>query len=286
MENITSTSLILEGGGMRGVYTAGVLDLLLDEDIDIKYCVGVSAGACNCISYISKQKKRNYRVNLNYIRDKRYLSFSNLIKTGSAFGMDMLFNLIPNELEPFDYEGFKNSGAKFIVGATNCETGLPEFYNISDFDLDGYGAIKASISLPLVAKVVDFDNKNLMDGGIAAPIPIQKAIDDGIEKHVVILTQHKGYRKSKNKMMPIIKRKYKKHSGLITAMENRYKVYNNTLEQLEELEEQGKCFVIRPSSPLEVSRFEKNKEKLEIIYNKGYEDAEKLVGDLRRFLSI
>lgn len=284
MENIKSTSLILEGGGMRGVYTAGVLDLLLDNNIDIKYCVGVSAGACNCISYISKQHKRNYRVNLNYIRDKRYLSFSNLIKTGSVFGMDMLFNLIPNELEPFDYESFKNSGAKFIVGATNCETGLPEFYNIKDFDADGYDAIKASISLPLVAKVIKFDNKNLMDGGIAAPIPIQKAIDDGIEKHVVILTQHKGYRKGKNKMMPVIKRKYKNHPGLISAMENRYKIYNDTLDQLEELEKQGKCFIIRPSSPLEVSKFEKNKAKLEAIYNKGYKDAEKLLMGLRSFL--
>ncbi len=105
-----STSLILEGGGMRGVYTAGVLDLLLDKDIDIKYCVGVSAGACNCVSYISKQHKRNYRVNLNYINDKRYLSVSNLIKTGSAFGMDMLFNIIPNELEPFDHKRFESSG--------------------------------------------------------------------------------------------------------------------------------------------------------------------------------
>lgn len=286
MENVESTSLILEGGGMRGVYTAGVLDLLLDEKIDIKYCVGVSAGACNCISYISKQHKRNYRVNLNYINDRRYLSFSNLIKTGSAFGMEMLFNIIPNELEPFDYEGFKNSGAKFIVGATNCKTGLPEFYHIKDFNEDGYDAIKASISLPLVAKVIDFDNKKLMDGGIAAPIPIQKAIDDGIKKHVVILTQHKGYRKGKNKMMPIIKRKYKNHQGLINAMENRYKIYNETLEQLDKLEAEGKCFVIRPSSPLEVSRFEKDKEKLEAIYNKGYEDAKKLSVDLKKFLEI
>lgn len=280
-----STSLILEGGGMRGVYTAGVLDLLLDKDIDIKYCIGVSAGACNCVSYISKQKKRNYRVNINYINDKRYLSFNNLIKTGSAFGMDMLFDIIPNELEPFDHKSFENSGAKFIVGATNCETGEAEFYNIKDFN-DGYGyeALKASISLPLVAKIVDFDNKKLLDGGIAAPIPIQKAIDDGIEKHVVVLTQHKGYKKSKTKIMPIIKRKYKSHQGLIKAMENRYKIYNETLEQLDKLEEEGKCFVIRPSSPLDVSRFERDKNKLEAIYNKGYEDAKALSESLIKFL--
>ncbi|MDZ7547927.1 patatin-like phospholipase family protein [Clostridium perfringens] len=278
-----STSLILEGGGMRGAYTAGVLDLLLDKEIDIKYCIGVSAGACNCVSYISKQHKRNYRVNINYVNDKRYLSFNNLIKTGSAFGMDMLFDIIPNQLEPFDYEKFKSSGVKFLVGATNCETGKPEFYNIKDVS-DGYDALKASISLPLVAKIIEFDNKKLLDGGIAAPIPIQKAIDDGIEKHVVILTQHKGYTKSKTKMMSIIKRKYKKHPALIDVMENRYRIYNDTLEKLDKLEQEGKCFVIRPSSPLDVSRFERNKDKLEAIYNKGYEDAEKLSEELIKFL--
>lgn len=282
---MNNTSLILEGGGMRGVYSAGVLDLLLDKDININYCIGVSAGACNCVSYISKQKKRNYKVNINYINDKRYLSFSNLIKTGSAFGMDMLFNIIPNELEPFDHEAFINSGTKFLVGSTNCDTGLPEFYNIKDFNVDGYEALKASISLPLVAKVIEYDNKRLMDGGIAAPIPIQKAIEDGIEKHVVILTQHKGYRKSKSKIMPIIKRKYKNHKGLIAAMENRYKNYNDTLDLLDKLEKEGKCFIIRPSKPLEVSRFERDKNKLEDIYNRGYEDAKSLSEDLIKFLN-
>lgn len=281
MEN---TSLILEGGGMRGVYSAGVLDLLLDENIDIKYCVGVSAGACNCVSYISKQKKRNYRVNINYINDKRYLSFSNLVKTGSAFGMDMLFDIIPNELELFDHEAFINSGTKFFIGSTNCETGLPEFYNIKDFNEEGYDALKASISLPLVAKIIDYDNKKLLDGGIAAPIPIQKAIDDGIEKHVVILTQHKGYRKSKTKIMPIIKRKYKDHPGLINAMENRYRIYNDTLDLLDKLEKEGKCFIIRPTVPLKVSRFEKDKNKLKEIYNRGYEDAKILSEKLKKFL--
>lgn len=280
-----NTSLILEGGGMRGVYSAGVLDLLLDKNIDIKYCIGVSAGACNCVSYISKQKKRNYRVNINYINDKRYLSFRNLIKTGSAFGMDMLFNKIPNELEPFDHETFKKSGTKFFVGVTNCETGLPEFYNVKDFNEDGYDSLKASISLPLVASIIDYDNKKFLDGGISAPIPIQKAIDDGIEKHVVILTQHKGYKKSKTKIMPIIKRKYKNHPGLIDAMENRYKIYNETLEMLDKLEKEGKCFVIRPSSPLEVGKFERNKVKLEEIYDKGYEDAKALSEDLIKFIN-
>lgn len=281
MDNV---SLILEGGGMRGVYSAGVLDLLLDKNIDIKYCVGVSAGACNCVSYISKQKKRNYRVNINYINDKRYLSIRNLLLKGSAFGMDMLFDIIPNELEVFDHDAYINSNTKFFVGATNCETGLPEFYRIKDFNIDGYDALKASISLPLVAKIINYDNKNLLDGGIAAPIPIQKAIEDGMEKHIVILTRHKGYRKEKTKIMPIIKRKYSKYPKLVDAVENRYKIYNETLDLINKLEKEGKCFVISPSSPLNVSRFERDKEKLKIVYNQGYEDALKLSEDLKRFL--
>lgn len=281
MDNI---SLILEGGGMRGVYSAGVLDLLLDKDIDIKYCVGVSAGACNCVSYISKQKKRNYRVNINYINDKRYLSIRNLLLTGSAFGMDMLFDIIPNELEVFDHETYINSNAKFFVGSTNCDTGLPEFYNIKDFNIDGYDALKASISLPLVAKIINYDNKNLLDGGIAAPIPVQKAIEDGIEKHVIILTRHRGYKKEKTKIMPIIKRKYKNYPKLVEAIENRYKIYNDTLELINKLEKEGKCFVISPSTPLKVSRFERDKEKLKIVYSQGYEDALKLSEDLKIFL--
>lgn len=282
---MNNTSLILEGGGMRGVYSAGVLDLLLDKGININYCVGVSAGACNCISYISKQRKRNYRVNINYIDDKRYLSIRNLIKTGSAFGMDMLFDIIPNQLDPFDHEAFNNSDKKFFIGTTNCDTGIPEFYQIKNFAEDGYESIKASISLPLVASVIKYDNKNLMDGGIAAPIPIQKAIDDGIEKHIVILTQHKGYRKSKSKIMPIIKRKYKNYNGLINAMENRHKIYNDTLDLLDKLEEEGKCFIIRPSSPLNVGRFEKDKNKLDSVYNKGYDDANNLSEELIKFLN-
>ena len=281
MDNI---SLILEGGGMRGVYSAGVLDLLLDKDIDIKYCVGVSAGACNCVSYISKQKKRNYRVNINYINDKRYLSIRNLLLTGSAFGMDMLFDIIPNELEVFDHETYINSNAKFFVGSTNCDTGLPEFYNIKDFNIDGYDALKASISLPLVAKIINYDNKNLLDGGIAAPIPVQKAIEDGIEKHVIILTRHRGYKKEKTKIMPIIKRKYKNYPKLVEAIENRYKIYNDTLELINKLEKEGKCFVISPSTPLKVSRFERDKEKLKIVYSQGYEDALKLSENLKIFL--
>lgn len=278
-------SLVLEGGGMRGVYTAGVLDLFLNKNLDIGYCIGVSAGACHGVSYISKQYKRNYNVNIKYIKDKRYLSFRNLIKTGSLFGMDMLFDIIPNQLEPIDYNAFKESKTIFKVGVTNCNTGLPEYYEVTDLN-DGYDPIKASISLPLISPVVKLGEKEFLDGGIADPIPIKKAIEDGNEKHIVILTQHKGYIKERTKGVPIIKRKYRKYPKLVESMSNRHETYNNTLGFLDELEKMGKCFVIRPSKPLNVSRFEKNPENLKNIYKQGYDDAKRAYKDLVEFLNI
>ena len=174
-------ALILEGGGMRGVYTAGVLDFFLEKKIEFKYCMAVSAGACHGVSYVSKQHKRNYRVGIDYINDKEYLSFKNLIKTGSLFGMQMLFETIPNKLDPFDYEAFKESKTIFNVGVTNCETGLPEYYEIRDL-MENYDTLRASMSLPLVAPIVSYKGKKLLDGGISNPIPVKKAMQAGYSK--------------------------------------------------------------------------------------------------------
>ncbi|MGL4774401.1 MAG: patatin-like phospholipase family protein [Clostridium sp.] len=277
-------SLVLEGGGMRGVYTAGVLDFFLDENIDIKYCVGVSAGACHGASYITKQKERNYRINIDYIDDKDYLSIRNLIKTGSLFGMDMLLKRIPRELDPFDYEFFKKCNCDFVVGTTDCHSGKPCYFNIEDFNKSD-AIMQATISLPMVAKIVKHKGMELLDGGISAPIPIKKAIEDGNEKHIVILTQHEGYRKKKTSSLSLLKLMYRKYPKLIKAMENRHILYNETLEFIKKLEENGECFVIRPSSPLEVGRFEKDKERLREIYRIGYEDGKALKKELLKFLS-
>lgn len=275
--------LVLEGGGMRGLYTAGVLDLFLEKDIDMKYCIGVSAGATQTVSYLSKQHKRNYRINLDYIKDKRYLSFRNLFKTGSIFGMNMIFNIIPNELDPFDYKEFKENDVTFVVGVTNCETGKPEYYNVDDLD-HGVETLKATMSLPLVAPIVEYEGKKLLDGGITDPIPIRKSIEDGNEKHVVVLTQHKGYKKEKNKALSFVRRKYKRFPKLIEALEKRHEVYNETLELLDKLEQEGKCFIIRPSEPLNIGRLERNTDKLNNVYEQGYDDAKILYNKLVEFL--
>ncbi|MGL4345710.1 MAG: patatin-like phospholipase family protein [Cellulosilyticaceae bacterium] len=277
------TALILEGGGMRGIYTAGVLDFLLEKEIDLTYCNGVSAGACQGVSYMSKQHKRNYDVIIGYIRDKRYLSFGNLLRTGSLFGMDMLFNKIPNELVPFDYEGYKNAGSTFNVGVTNCETGESEFYPIKDFR-DGYEVLQASISLPLVAPIMAYDGKVLLDGGITEPIPIYKAIKDGYKKHLVVLTQHQGYTKQPTKITRLLKLKYKKYPKLIEAMVRRHEVYNETVAYIEQLEKEGQCIIIRPSKPLGLGRFDKDLEKLKQAYKQGYEDARNQEMKMKAFL--
>lgn len=276
-------SLILEGGGMRGLYTAGVLDLFLEENIDFPYCIAISAGACQGVSYISKQHKRNYRINTKYVKDKRYISVENLIKTGSLFGMKMLLETIPNELDPFDYEAFKQSPTIFKIGTTDCHTGLPVYYTIEDLR-EGYEAMQASISLPLVAPIVQYEDKHLLDGGIVDPIPIQKSIIDGNEKHVVVLTRHQGYEKKRISALPLIKRQYKKYPKLVEAMANRHEVYNKTLRDIEHLEKEGKCFVIRPMKPLDVSRFETNEKKLKALYDQGYQEAKDQCRQLKAFL--
>ena len=283
MENVESTSLILEGGGMRGVYTAGVLDLLLDEKIDIKYCVGVSAGACNCISYISKQHKRNYRVNLYYINDRRYLSFSNLIKTGSIFGMDFMFNKIPNELNIYDYDTFAKSKSKFVVVATNCETGSPEYFELKDLKKEII-YMQASCSIPMFANIVEIDDFKLVDGGVSDSIPIEYSLNQGYKKNIVVLTRDITYKKNKQKFLPIVNKKYKKYPNLVKAIENRHLNYNKSLNLVNKLEKDGDVLVIRPKKPVNVSQIEKNAKKLAALYEEGYDDAKELYDKILDFI--
>ncbi|TYR76672.1 patatin family protein [Rossellomorea vietnamensis] len=267
------TGLVLEGGGMRGVYTAGVLEYLLENEVEFPYVIGVSAGACIAASYLSKQKGRNKKVNIGFAGDPNYLSWRNYIKKRELFGMDFVFNEIPNKIVPYDYEAFQNSTSQFVIGTTDCHTGESVYHNRSDYGEDVLTPIRASSSLPFVAPVVQFHSRHLLDGGISDPIPVRKAEADGYSKNVVILTRNKGYLKSPSKFNYLVKRKYPQYPGLREAMMNRYKVYNETVEYLEKEEEKGSVFIIRPEMPLKVGRIERNPRKLEELYNQGYEDA-------------
>lgn len=267
-----SVGLVLEGGGMRGSYTSGVLDFFLEKHIYFNYIIGVSAGACNAMSYISKQKGRNARVNIDYIKDKRYMSFTNLIKDGSFFGMDFIFNEIPKRYVPFDFETFHNSNCEFLIGTTDCNTGKSVYFNKNHVS-PGLEVLKASASLPLVSPIINFKGLQLLDGGLADPIPIKKSIKDGNEKNIVVLTRNKGYRKAPTKIYKLLEMKYKNYPNLLNTIKYRYKKYNETLYYIENLEAEGKVLILRPSRPLQVDRFERNPEKLSELLQNGYEDA-------------
>lgn len=276
--------LVLEGGGMRGVYTAGVLDFFIDKDIYFENTYGVSAGICHACSYLAKQRDRAYRVNVDYLDDKRYASFYSLVTTGDYFGVKMVYEDIPNKLYPFDKKTFEEYKGNLYSVVTNMKTGEAEYIKLKDMDKDII-YVRASSSLPLLSRIVKVDGKEYLDGGIADSIPIEKAIKDGNEKNVVVLTQPNGYRKEKNKLLPIMKIKYKKYPNFINSMANRHINYNNSLNKIKEEEEKGNVFVIRPSESLDITRLEKNKDKLEALYNLGYNDAKKAYEKLLNFIS-
>lgn len=275
--------LVVEGGGMRGVYTAGVLDYFMEKNLYFDDCYGVSAGACHISSYVSKQIGRSIKVTLDYINDKRYCSVNSLIKTGDMFGVEMLYDLIPNKLELYDYDTFNKFKGNFYSVVTNCKTGKAEYIKIKDMKKDII-AVRASSSLPLLSRIVEINGKEYLDGGITDSIPIKKSIKDGHKKNVVILTRDKTYRKSKPKFLSFFKLKYKKYPNLVKAIENRYKMYNETLDFLEEEKAKNKVFIIQPKLPVKISRIEKDKDKLKALYNQGYEDAKEIYEDLMKFL--
>ena len=275
--------LILEGGGMRGIYTAGVLDFFIEKNIEVDITIGVSAGSCHASSYLSKQYKRAYNATVDYINDKRYLSFSNLIKTGSIFGMDFMFNKIPNELNIYDYDTFAKSKSKFVVVATNCETGSPEYFELKDLKKEII-YMQASCSIPMFANIVEIDDFKLVDGGVSDSIPIEYSLNQGYKKNIVVLTRDITYKKNKQKFLPIVNKKYKKYPNLVKAIENRHLNYNKSLNLVNKLEKDGDVLVIRPKKPVNVSQIEKNAKKLTSLYEEGYDDAKELYDKILDFI--
>ncbi len=268
------TGLVLEGGGMRGVYTSGVHEYLLDQGIHYEYVVGVSAGASNSCNYVARQKGRGRRVNLDYLHDWRYMSLRSLLFKGSYFGLDFLFDDIPNRLDLFDYENFYKTPGVFRIGATNCLTGKVDFFEKHDITI-GLKHIKASCSLPLLSPVVEINGIPYLDGGVADPIPVRKALADGCEHVVVVLTQAPGYRKtpSGKNANRLYKMVYPKYPALVHALETRHQQYNDTLDFVETLEKQGRATVIRPDGSLKLQRFEKDTAVLGALFDQGYRDA-------------
>lgn len=265
--------LVLEGGGMKGIYTAGVLDFFLDKGIEFSACYGVSAGACSMCSLASKQRGRAYHVNVDYLNDKNYCSVYSLLTTGDLFGVDMCYHRIPDELYPYDYETFNSYQGTIYSVVTNIETGEAEYIPIKDMKED-IDAIRASASLPLVSRNVEFRGKYYLDGGISDAIPIRKSIEDGHEKNVVILTKEVGYRRKPSSMTSLIKLKYRKYPKVYELMKNRHIAYNDTLDYLEQQEKAGRVYLIRPEAKSDVGRIEKDERKLKALYEQGFHDGE------------
>ncbi|WP_040208628.1 patatin-like phospholipase family protein [Neobacillus jeddahensis] len=281
---VEQVGLVLEGGGMRGVYTAGILEYFLEQELFFPYVIGVSAGACNAASYLSKQKGRNKLVTIEYASDPRYISWRNYFKNRQFFGMDFIFDEIPNQHVPYHYDVFYNSPTEFVVGTTDCMTGSPVYFNKQDYGDHLLTVLRASSSLPFIAPEVQFQNKVLLDGGISDPIPIKKAQIDGFKKNIVILTRNEGYLKKPSKFHFLVDRKYPKFKGLQQSLRKRYQTYNDTVAYLEEEEKAGNVLIIRPTEPLKVGRMERDPQKLEELYNQGYADAKKSMANIHQYI--
>ena len=278
------SGLILEGGGMRGVYTGGVLEKLLEEGLFVDYIVGVSAGACNASSYVSRQNGRNHKVTIGYVRHPDYISVKNLLLKRELFGMNLIFDEIPNLLEPFDYSNFHNATEEFFVGTTDCMTGEAIYFEKHDHAENFLTIVRASSSIPLMAQPVQYNGRLLMDGGLADPLPIRKALTDGVDKPIIILTKEKGYRKKRNSFARVVPAFYRQFPGIIASLENWADRYNETMEMIEGLESEGKVLVIQPSSHFNVNGMERDTKKLTELYNQGYQDVGMMMEDIRGFI--
>lgn len=277
--------LVLEGGAMRGLYTAGVLDVFLEnEDIKIDKIIGVSAGALFGVNYKSRQKGRTLRYNLKYANDERYMGFKSLVKTGDIVNKEFCYDELPNKLDIFDNETYKKSPEEFYAVVTNLDTGKPEYIKIEDAQKD-IEYLRASGSMPYVSKIVQIDGKKYLDGGTSDSIPVDEMMKMGVDKVIVVLTRPLEYRKKKSSKK-ISKWYYKRYPNYIDTLNNRYKMYNSEVEKVISLGKDKKIFVIRPSRLVDIKRIERDTLKLKEMYDLGVEDAKNSLKDLKNYLEI
>ncbi|MFD2511459.1 patatin family protein [Halalkalibacter alkalisediminis] len=280
---MNQVGLVLEGGGMRGLYTAGVLEFFMEHELYFPYVIGVSAGACMAASYLSRQKGRNKRVNVDLVSDPRFLSFRNFIARRELFGMDFLFDMIPNQMVPFDYNRFEKEKGNFVVVTTDCQTGEARYFEKQELGKDILKILRASSSLPFIAPVVEHNGFTLLDGGISDPIPIKKAQQEGYRKNIVVMTKEEEYRLQKSKwsgLFPFLCRKYPKIAPLLAQ---RYRLYNETVDFIKEGIKEGNVLLIQPSKELAVKRIERNQQKLQDLYSLGYKDAKQQFQQIQLF---
>jgi predicted patatin/cPLA2 family phospholipase len=269
------SALVLEGGGMRGVFTCGVLDYLMDNKIIFPYSVGVSAGACNGLSYMSHQRGRGKYSNIDLLAKYKYIGIRPLLKKRGLIDQQLLFHRFPDRILPYNYKAYAENPGRFEMVTTDCVSGKPCYWEEKYDEKRIIDIVKASSSLPYACPIIHVDGKPMLDGGIVDSIPLQRAFDQGYENCVVVLTRNKGYRKSDKEVM-VPRFIYKEYPRLRVALRNRNKVYNEQLELVERLEDEGKIKVIRPLKPIVVDRMETNVRKLTDLYEEGYECAKRM----------
>ena len=280
------TGIVFEGGGMRGLFSTGIADVLLEEGITVDGMVGVSAGACLCCNYKSRQVGRALRYNVLLRNDPKYMSVRNLIKTGDFIGADYAYHYIPTYVDYFDREAFKANPMVFEVVCTNVYTGKPVYRQIDEVTDQTLDWIRASASLPLVSKPVTLDGFTMLDGGMSDAIPLRHWQEKGYEKNIVVLTQPRDYRKKKTSPMPLFKLIMRKYPKLVEAMAHRHEMYNSQLDYVLEQERLGKTLLIFPPHSLDIGRIEQNEAKMRAVHQLGIETARAHLSQIREFLNV
>lgn len=278
------TGLVLEGGAMRGMYTAGVLDVFLENKIKVDCVVGVSAGALFGVNYLSGQKGRVIRYNKRFNSDKNYMGLRPLLREGNIVSTKYAYEEVPRKLDPFDNESFMKSNTPFYAVVTNVKTGNPEYLHVQNA-FEQMDTLRASGSMPFVSKPVTIENKQYLDGGISDSIPFEWLAGQGCDKLIVILTRDIEYRKTP--MSPALIKLYrKKYPKIAERLLDRHTIYNRSVELLNQWEDDGKAFVIRPSKPIEIGRIEKNPEKLQAVYDLGITDGTESLSKLNAYIGV
>ena len=272
------TGLVLEGGGMRGIFTCGVLDAFMKYDVYFPYVIAVSAGACNGLSYMSRQPRRARYSNIDMLEKYGYISLKSLIEQGSIFDPNILYERFPSEIVPYDYDAYFNNKTEFEVVTTNCLTGRAEYLSEHRDPRRLTAMVKASSSLPYLAQITEVDGIPMLDGGIVDSIPVVRAIDRGFSPNVIVMTRNRGYRSSEPDIK-VPRLFYKDYPRLRVALSHRVEVYNRQLELIERMEDWGEVVCIRPERPMEVDRICLDTQKLENLYEEGFQLGEAFCKD-------
>ena len=279
------TGLILEGGAMRGMFTAGVMDVMMENGITFDGVIGVSAGAAFGCNYKSGQIGRVIRYNTKFCSDRRYGGFRVLLKEGNIFSTPFCYEEVPMKHDVFDFDAFDRSPMEFYVVCTDIESGKAVYHRYEGLKDHRFDWIRASASMPLVSQIVEIDGMKLLDGGVADSIPVRYFESIGYDRNIVVLTQPGDFVKKKNPMMPVVKVKYRRYPKLVEAMGNRHNVYNETLDYIREKEARGELLVIRPDGPLNIKKVEKDPEELKRVYELGRTVGQRRLEEIKVFLS-